>query len=123
MSDPYGREQIPMTPKKPTHFSLWRPIRGAVGGFFYVLLMQFYCMYYGGWKAVDKTDGEALIPMVFLWLIHQVGIPLTVALVCGLGWWSVLAIFGWIGFSLLIFFTFHLDKEESREYWVSKILP
>lgn len=38
---PYGRDKIPIVPPKPVHFSLWRPIRGAIGGLLYGLLMQF----------------------------------------------------------------------------------
>ena len=113
---PYGRDNIPIEPPKPVHFSLWRP----VGGLLYGFLMQFFFMYYSNIRWGEK---ERLLEATLLLALLHLVTPAIVAACFGFGWWSLITIPCWAGWGLLVHFTFHLDREESRQYWKAKLIP
>jgi len=119
--DPYGRNKVPIEPPKPVHFSIFRPIIGVPKLLAYCILKLVYFSYLGGWKEADR--GEAGPLMFVCFVIMQILAPIAVSTyLLHLGWWAVCVVLGYNALGLFIFFAFHLDKKESREYWDTKLI-
>lgn len=120
--DPYGRGNIPVQPKAPKYFSLFKPLKLFIWGWFWMMDGTFR----KAWKEMADEDFEPLVVVILLlgmFVGEAVPVLLISWLVFGLtGWWLLLACFGSLFGHLIVYFTFHLHEEEGRQHWKDRLL-
>lgn len=141
MSDPYGRDKIPDPPKKPNHFSVFRPFVVFFGfnfrmfkRFLWLLLFIPRCFgRLGVWAYEEghENDFGPFVAAFFGYLLMEALVLLTVIgvmLVIGfssvwLNQWPV-----WVGVGVahvliyLAYYSFKLDNKKSWLHWSEKLL-